>query len=108
MIIENNEKIAVLSGKFYNHDQTTTMSYELILKEIFSKIIVNIDVGILKGKDTESPIYRGNVDLQQMMKGKNTLPVVKMIFGIILNLIEPRFTIPTKKITYRLNNCTIP
>lgn len=111
MDITNTGRLANMSGNFSTLRTDTIMNFRFDLSETIKKVVFSFQIFIPRSEnDTEYGINRFNmhVDLEKMMKGKQTEIITKTIVTIILNIFKPSLTFPTKEKSYVVPNFIIP
>lgn len=100
-----------MTGNFTNDGRTTTIFFAADFKEIFTKFLVLLEIALPSSGDVEDydrVSFRSTMDVNELLNGKNTNFILKLLMNSIVRSIEPKVSFPLRKTYYKLPNLTFP
>jgi hypothetical protein len=105
------EKIVNLTGNFTISGKTSIINFHYDIKEVLTRLLIAVEIATTDGIDPElfnRPFFRINMELEKILKGKNTNPIMQLLVLGICKAIVPPIKMPITKGMYHLPNFKFP
>jgi hypothetical protein len=106
-----NEIFFNLTGNYTNLKRTSIIYFAGEIKEVVTKFLITVDVSTPDVTNPEvlgKSIFRSSMQLEKMLNGRGTNPIMKLIMMGICNTIMPPIKMPIIPGSYHLPDFTFP